>query len=275
MYREVYPTVGECVIALVVRADQTTVYVTLPEYENKEGMILLTDWSRARGRNISKTVKLGKEIVCEVIRVDATRGYIDLNKKNVNPDKEEETFEIYKKTKKVHSIVCHSAIVCGLDPVTVYDKGIWDLYDLYGHALDAFEDAINDPQSKAMQIFTAMNDEKLVNTLFTNARKFLAPKPVKMVCDFECTYFGYAGVEGLKAALNNGIRAAEEEIKKSPQKIDFDVTLVGTPRYRIVAQSKSGDRTTIDSAISIFCTTVQKSIDTKGTFKIHTEAHAE
>lgn len=275
MYRDIYPAVGECVIALVVRVDQTTVYVTLPEYENKEGMILLTDWSRARGRNISKTVRLGKEIVCEVIRVDATRGYIDLNKKNVNGDKEEEIFEIYKKTKKVHSIVCHSAVVCELDPVNVYDMGIWDLYDMYGHALDAFEDAMNDPHSKAMQVFNDMDNEKLVNALFTNARKYLAPKPIKIVCDFECTYFGYAGVEGLKAALANGLHEAEKEIQKAPQRIEFDVTLVGTPRYRIVAQSKNGDRATIDNAISGFCTMVQKSLDGKGTFKIHTEAHAE
>jgi translation initiation factor 2 subunit 1 len=49
-------------------------YVSLLEYNNIEGMILLSELSRRRIRSINKLVKVGKTEPVVVIRVDKEKG---------------------------------------------------------------------------------------------------------------------------------------------------------------------------------------------------------
>jgi translation initiation factor 2 subunit 1 len=45
-------------------------YVSLLEYNNKDGMILLSELSRRRIRSIPKLIRVGKNEVVMVLRVD-------------------------------------------------------------------------------------------------------------------------------------------------------------------------------------------------------------
>ncbi len=56
MYRNKYPDVEEPVIVLVKRIDVMGVYVSLLEYDEVEGMILLSELSRRRIRSVKKLV---------------------------------------------------------------------------------------------------------------------------------------------------------------------------------------------------------------------------
>ena len=49
-------------------------YVTLLEYNNIEGMIMLSELSRRRIRSINKLVRIGRNECVVVIRVDETKG---------------------------------------------------------------------------------------------------------------------------------------------------------------------------------------------------------
>jgi translation initiation factor 2 subunit 1 len=49
-------------------------YVTLLEYDNIEGMILLSELSRRRIRSINKLVREGRTEIAMVIRVDKEKG---------------------------------------------------------------------------------------------------------------------------------------------------------------------------------------------------------
>lgn len=54
-------------------------YVTLLEYNDIEGMIMLSELSRRRIRSINKLVRIGRNECVVVIRVDETKGkMIDL-----------------------------------------------------------------------------------------------------------------------------------------------------------------------------------------------------
>lgn len=55
-------------------------YVSLLEYNNIEGMILLSELSRRRIRSINKLIRIGRNECVVVIRVDKEKGYIDLSK---------------------------------------------------------------------------------------------------------------------------------------------------------------------------------------------------
>lgn len=56
MYRNKYPDVEETVVVLVKRIDVMGVYVSLLEYDETEGMILLSELSRRRIRSVKKLV---------------------------------------------------------------------------------------------------------------------------------------------------------------------------------------------------------------------------
>ena len=49
-------------------------YVQLLEYNNIEGMILLSELSRRRIRSINKLIRVGRTEVVVVLRVDKTKG---------------------------------------------------------------------------------------------------------------------------------------------------------------------------------------------------------
>jgi len=51
-------------------------YVKLLEYDNIDGMILLSELSRRRIRSIQKLIRVGRNEVVVVLRVDKEKGWI-------------------------------------------------------------------------------------------------------------------------------------------------------------------------------------------------------
>lgn len=54
-------------------------YVKLLEYDNIDGMILLSELSRRRIRSIQKLIRVGRNEVVVVLRVDKEKGEISLS----------------------------------------------------------------------------------------------------------------------------------------------------------------------------------------------------
>jgi len=84
-------------------------YVKLLEYDNTEGMILLSELSRRRIRSVQKLIRVGRNEVVVVLRVDKEKGYIDLSKRRVSPEDIVKCEERYMKSKTVSSILRHVA----------------------------------------------------------------------------------------------------------------------------------------------------------------------
>merc|ERR1712137_332016 len=113
-------------------------YVSLLEYDNIEGMILLSELTRRRIRSINKLVRVGRQEVCMVLRVDKEKGYIDLSKRRVSPEDVAKCDERFQRSKAVHSIVRHVAEVQHVEIESLYSQTAWPLYRIYGHAYEAF-----------------------------------------------------------------------------------------------------------------------------------------
>jgi translation initiation factor 2 subunit 1 len=78
-------------------------YVNLLEYNNIEGMILLSELSRRRIRSIQKLIRVGKNEVVVVLRVDKEKGYIDLSKRRVSAEDVIKCEERFAKSRQVVS----------------------------------------------------------------------------------------------------------------------------------------------------------------------------
>jgi translation initiation factor 2 subunit 1 len=101
-YEQKYPEVDELVMVNVRSIAEIGAYVSLLEYNNIEGMILLSELSRRRIRSINKLIRVGKNEVVMVLRVDKEKGYIDLSKRRVSPEDIAKCEERYNKAKTVH-----------------------------------------------------------------------------------------------------------------------------------------------------------------------------
>lgn len=216
-------------------------YVKLLEYDNIDGMILLSELSRRRIRSIQKLIRVGRNEVVVVLRVDKDKGYIDLSKRRVSPEDIIKCEERYNKSKMVHSIMRHVAEKTNTPIEDLYQNIGWPLNKKYGHSIDAFKLSITNPE--------VWNDVSFPNDvvkeeLQSYIGRRLTPQPTKVRSDIEVTCFGYEGIDAVKTAL----RKAEEKNTADNQ---IKVRLVSPPLYVLTSQciDKNAGITSLEEAI--------------------------
>ncbi|KKY34654.1 putative eukaryotic translation initiation factor 2 alpha subunit [Diaporthe ampelina] len=225
-YEEKYPEVDSFVMVNVKQIADMGAYVKLLEYDNIDGMILLSELSRRRIRSIQKLIRVGRNEVVVVLRVDKEKGYIDLSKRRVSPEDIVKCDERYNKSKVVHSIMRHVAEKVQTPIEQLYETIAWPLNRKYGHAIDAFKLSITNPDVWQDIQFS---NEAIAEELKSYISKRLTPQPTKLRADIEVTCFGYEGIDAIKTAL----RRAEASNTEDNQ---VKVKLVSPPLYVLTSQ---------------------------------------
>ncbi|KFY21163.1 hypothetical protein V491_03109 [Pseudogymnoascus sp. VKM F-3775] len=220
-YEEKFPEIDSFVMVNVKQIAEMGAYVKLLEYDNIDGMILLSELSRRRIRSIQKLIRVGRNEVVVVLRVDKEKGYIDLSKRRVSPEDIVKCEERYNKSKMVHSIMRHVAEKTKTPIEELYERIGWPLNKKYGHAVDAFKLSITNPDVWADVSFP---NDAVADELKSYIGKRLTPQPTKVRADVEVTCFGYEGIDAVKTAL----RTAEARNTADTQ---VKVKLVSPPLY--------------------------------------------
>ncbi|KAF8527074.1 eukaryotic translation initiation factor 2 subunit alpha [Gautieria morchelliformis] len=245
-YEQRYPEVDDLVMVQVRQIAEMGAYVKLLEYDNIEGMILLSELSRRRIRSIQKLIRVGRNEVVVVLRVDKEKGYIDLSKRRVSPEDITKCEERYTKSKTVASIMRHvasrsagavartdndegadgeAAIVGETEEQrleSLYEQIGWPVGKKYGHPYDAFKLALTEPE----QVFGGLPPIPQATLAFLQATiaRRLTPQPIKLRADIELTCYQPAGIDAIKKAL----RAGE---KVSTETVPIRAKLVAPPLY--------------------------------------------
>lgn len=233
-YEQRYPEVDELVMVNVRSIAEMGAYVSLLEYNNIEGMILLSELSRRRIRSINKLIRVGKNEVVMVLRVDKDKGYIDLSKRRVAPEDIIKCEERYNKAKTVHGVLRQVAQESGENVESLFERIAWPLYKKfkiesqlddekkieYVHCYDVFKMGITDESvfeglDMSPEVFTALKAQ---------IRRRLTPQPIKVRADIEVTCFTYEGIDAIRAALQAGQAVGDED---TPVK----VKLIAPPMY--------------------------------------------
>merc|ERR1712136_314063 len=113
-------------------------------YNGREGMMLLSELSKRRIRSVSKLLRVGRNELCLVHRLDVEKGYIDLSKRRVTPEDAIAKEEQFAKAKTVHGIMRHVALTNDIPVEELCNKVAWPLYKNHGNAYDAFRKHINE-----------------------------------------------------------------------------------------------------------------------------------
>jgi translation initiation factor 2 subunit 1 len=230
MYESKFPEIDDLVMVQVRSIAEMGAYVALMEYDNIEGMILLSELSRRRIRSINKLIRVGKQEVCMVLRVDKEKGYIDLSKRRVSAEDVLACDERFQRSKAVHSIVRHVSEATRTDMESLYSQTAWPLYAKYGHAYEAFRLAISDPDSIFNEATMPGLDPRLRAMMLEDIAKRLTPTAIRMRADIEVTCFQYEGVNAIKRALLKGVALGSEEVP-------IKIKLVAPPLYVMLCSS--------------------------------------
>src|SRR5512137_1950856 len=95
-----WPEEGELVVCTVANVKNFGAFVTLDEYENKEGFIHIAEVATGWIKYIRDYVREGQKLVCKVLRVDESKGHVDLSFKAVNEHKRREKIQEWKNEQK-------------------------------------------------------------------------------------------------------------------------------------------------------------------------------
>jgi len=216
-YEEPFPELHEAVNTNVTEIGEMGAYVKLLEYNNVGGMILLSELSRRRIRSINKLVRVGRDECAVVVRVDRTKGYIDLSKRRLSDDEKKRCENKFEKAKHVNSIVKHTADVLGMQTNEELEdfmsKTAWTLdrlfkkpEELYKASYDCFKKAVDDPEILDKLEITDEQKDALLKTI----RQRLTPQAEKLRAEIEVTCYQYEGVDAIKAALTEGMKCSTE-----------------------------------------------------------------
>jgi len=232
MYESKYPEVDDLAIVQVKNVAEMGAYVSLLEYNNIEGMILLSELSRRRIRSINKLIRVGRTEIVVVLRVDKEKGYIDLSKRRVSPEDIVKCEEKFNKSKAVHSIMRHVSETCKVRLEELYQIFGWDLYKRFGHAYDAFKLAV----SQADKVLGGYKlSEPVQKSLLQNIKRRLTPQAIKIRADLEVTCFSKDGIDAIKAALRAGEAVSIPEMS-------VKIKLVAPPLYVMMTTSLNKEK---------------------------------
>lgn len=232
-YEHRFPEVEDVVMVNVRSIAEMGAYVHLLEYNNIEGMILLSELSRRRIRSINKLIRVGRSECVVVIRVDKDKGYIDLSKRRVSSEEIAKCEEKFAKAKCVNSILRHVAELLKYETdeqlEELYMKTAWFYdrkYKKTGASYEAFKHAVATPE-----ILDELElDEETKKVLVNNIKRRLTPQAVKIRADLEVACYKYEGVDAVKKALKTGLELSTEDM---PIKIN----LIAPPLYVMTTQT--------------------------------------
>ncbi|XP_065185147.1 eukaryotic translation initiation factor 2 subunit 1-like [Sycon ciliatum] len=221
-----YPEVDDVVMVNVQDIEHVGAYVRLLEYNDIEGMILLSELSRRRIRSINKLLRVGRNECVVVIRVDKSKGYIDLSKRRVSADDIRKCEERYTKARAVNSILRHVAGKLNYDNEKLeelYTKTAWALETKHKKpAYAVFKQIVSEPELLDDCELTPEESKLLIDDI----KQRLTPQAVKIRADVEVACYGYEGIDAVKEALRAGLTVSTEVM---PIKIN----LIAPPLYVI------------------------------------------
>jgi translation initiation factor 2 subunit 1 len=225
MYENKYPEIDELVTVRVTKMEDLSVSVILLEYNDIEGMVLLSELTnRRRVRSICKLATVGKQETMVTLRVDPTKGYVDLSKRRITPDEIAKQDARFIKSKTVHNIMCYVATTTNTDLEVLYEMFGWSLYKKFNHAYDAFKIAVTDPDS----VFHEYNlPENILNCLLIQIRHRLTSNPVRICAEFELICFDTDGANIINEVLSESYKIHETNDVK------LKISVISPPLYTI------------------------------------------
>lgn len=217
-----FPEEGEILLGTVDRILKTSVFIRLEDYD-KEGVIIFSEISPGRIRNIRNYAVPGQKIVCKVLRVDKTKNHIDLSLRRVSTREKKQILEIHKRRKDV--LVMFGVIIKDKKRLDELIKNIKKKINLAQFLEDITEKLSKPKENISILKNFGFSDEeasKLIKLVSDKIREKKVIVKVKIKLSSEAE----EGIEKIKKILS--------EVEKKAK-----VNYISTPYYSIIVEDKN------------------------------------
>ena len=216
------PEEGELVICTVKRILYHSVFVSIDEYINIEGMVHISEIAPGRIRNLRDYVTEGKKIVCKVLNINH-QGNIDLSLRRVPLTISISKMNDYKQEEKAEKLLEQIGKELKMDLKKVYDEIGYKAIEKYG-GLYPFLQSIVD---KGKNIIEELKpNQKLAELIFNTVKEKIKPIQVSVSGILNLRTYSSKGVEDITNILSN---AKDHHVK---------VSYLGAPKYKLEVISR-------------------------------------
>ena len=199
--KEGFPQDDELVLCTITNIQYHSVFAMLDEF-GKTGMIHISEVSPGRIRNIREFVTEGKKVVCKVLRIDRTKGHIDLSLRRVNEAQRRGKLDEIKKEQLAESIIEYVAKKIQIPVQNIYSSVSAILIPKYGSLYPAFEEASRD----AVSLETLGIEMKIAEELTPIIKVRIKPPEVEIRGKVKITSYAPNGVDIIRGAFKEGIK---------------------------------------------------------------------
>ena len=217
-----FPEEGELLLCTVKKILYHSVFVDLDEYENKEGMIHISEVSPGRIRTLSDFVREGKKIICKVLNVNKEKSHIDLSLRRVSISAKIAKNNEYKQEQKAERLLENIAKGLNKDLKYIYDLFGYKIIEEYG-SLNAFFQHVS---LEGKQVLDKIVPSNISKNLFDVIKDKIKPKEIRI-----------SGSLILKSYKPNGIEIIKRILDKIENK-NISLSYIGAPKYRVVVTSE-------------------------------------
>jgi len=251
------PEQGEIVIATISRLMDHGAYVTLDEYDGRQGFLHISEIAPGWIRSIGKFVKEGEKKVLLVKKVNQGRNDIDLSLKQVSADQRKRKLLEVKREEKGNTLmknVAEKARLSGKERERIEDL----LYSKYDSLFEAFMEIAS---KGSVAVKSLKIPKKTLDTMEEICAKIKLPS-VEVRGIMEITNPGSNGVEIIKNTLQ-GVGGKSDDVK-------VEIMYLGAPKYRLGITAP--DFKAAERAIKPMIAEIQQKIEKKkGTFRFERE----
>lgn len=238
--RTPFPKEGEFVIGRVVDIQQQYIYVDLLDYEglpsenSARGMIHISEISSRWIKNIRNFARVGQRIVVRVLRVDQSKGHVDLSLRRVNSAQKDNRMKEWKYAVKFENLLQFFTEEEGIK------IGLNEAYELIGwpvlEKFDSYQEAIESLKEYGEEILQGLGTltEDQMNAFLKIVDENVEISTVNIVGKLKLMNTEGDGVKRIKETLQE----ATKVIEKPKETRNIKISYIGAPFYRVEVVSK-------------------------------------
>ncbi|MBN1544025.1 S1 RNA-binding domain-containing protein [Candidatus Woesearchaeota archaeon] len=199
------PEESDLVLCTVTKIYPHCVFANIDDYENKQGMIHISEIAPGRIRNIHDYVRMGKKVICKVLKIDREKGHIDLSLRRVSEGQKREKAEQIKRQQKAEKIIEFVADKLKMDRAKLQVDLVSKSPEEYETLHDIFEEFIVDDS-----VLKGMNLPKAVYDMLSETiRQRIKPPEVEIEGEVKLKSYAPDGVNVVKKILTTAAKTSE------------------------------------------------------------------
>lgn len=214
--RKGLPDFRELVLCKVERVTPFAGWCRLEEYPEAKGMIHISEAAGKWIYDIRESVKVGKQYVAKVVKIDEGKNFVNLSLKRVSRRDEKEKLNSFRKEQRSEKVLEQAAKELNKSLDQAYTEVGFLLQEKFGELSVALEEG-----RKSKDVLLKILPKEWAEALFDTIQKTFKEKEIKLKAELELISYAKDGIEEIKKIL--------EEIEKS----DLSVKYISAPKYRV------------------------------------------